>query len=86
MTTVVNVRVDNCDVYVGRPSVWGNPFVVNGMFSRTRAIAAFEAWIKEKPELLARLHELRGKRLGCYCKPLSCHGDVLARLADEVMA
>jgi len=30
------------------------------------------------------LPELIGKRLGCYCKPLLCHGDVLAKLLQEV--
>jgi hypothetical protein len=26
----------------------------------------------------SRVHELAGKRLGCFCKPALCHGDVLA--------
>jgi len=26
---------------------------------------------------------LRGKILGCYCAPLACHGDILARIANE---
>jgi hypothetical protein len=30
------------------------------------------------------LHELKGKRLGCYCKPKRCHGDFLANLADDL--
>ena len=25
-----------------------------------------------------RVHELYGKTLGCTCKPLACHGDVIA--------
>jgi hypothetical protein len=35
-----------------------------------------------QPELMAALGEIRGKVLGCWCKPAACHGDVLARLAD----
>jgi len=27
--------------------------------------------------------ELKGKTLGCWCKPYQCHGDVLAELADK---
>lgn len=27
-TTVVNVRTETCDVYIGRPSKWGNPFLI----------------------------------------------------------
>ena len=36
--------------------------------------------------LLDQLHELKGKVLGCYCKPLACHGDILAELADAELA
>ena len=28
------------------------------------------------------LGELRGKELGCWCKPKACHGDVLKELVD----
>jgi hypothetical protein len=28
--------------------------------------------------------ELKGKTLGCFCKPLACHGDVLAYIADSI--
>ena len=27
--------------------------------------------------------DLRGKTLGCFCVPLSCHGHVLARVANS---
>ena len=26
--------------------------------------------------------ELKGKVLGCWCKPASCHGDVIAEIID----
>ena len=35
------------------------------------------------PELLKAIPELKGKRLGCYCAPQSCHGDILAELANR---
>jgi hypothetical protein len=89
-TTVVNRLREPFDVYIGRPSVWGNPFshlpfdtlATVRVPTLADAIAAYEVWILLQPALLARLHELRGKRLGCWCKPGLCHGDVLARLAD----
>ena len=31
---------------------------------------------------LARIQELEGKVLGCWCKPQDCHGDVLVELID----
>lgn len=37
-------------------------------------------WTTDLPN---QLSELRGKRLGCYCKPLRCHGDFLAKLVNE---
>ena len=30
------------------------------------------------------LGELRGKILGCWCKPKPCHGDILVKLVEEV--
>lgn len=81
---VVNIRRARCDIYVGRGSKWGNPFShLTGGMTRREAIESYEAWLKDQPELMAALPELRGKVLGCYCKPDPCHGDVLARLANE---
>lgn len=79
------------DVYIGRGSKWGNPFshlkntsAPYPVDSREDAIRAYEVWILEQPELLAAAKiELKDKILGCYCKPLDCHGDVLMRIANE---
>jgi hypothetical protein len=39
--------------------------------------------LRDRPELIERARrELKGKRLGCYCAPKPCHGDVLARVAE----
>lgn len=83
-TTVVKVNNRTCDVYIGRPSKWGNPFYVGRDGSRAEVIRKYEEWILQQPELLSSLSELKGKRLGCHCKPLACHGDVLAKLADAL--
>jgi hypothetical protein len=69
-------------VYIGRPSIWGNPFVIGRDGDRAEVIRKYEAWLMRHPRLLARVAELRGKVLGCFCAPLPCHGDVLARLAE----
>lgn len=89
-TRVVNRRVDRFDVYIGRPSKWGNPFSHKEdtlaqfkVKNRAAALAAYEEWIRTQPELLAALSELKDKVLGCWCKPKACHGDILARLADN---
>ncbi len=71
-------------VYIGRPSKWGNPFVVGKHGARGECIAHYREWIKTQPQLQADAkRELRGKVLVCFCKPLACHGDVLAEIADS---
>jgi hypothetical protein len=80
-TTVVH-RSEEHDVFIGRPSRWGNPFVIGRDGSRAVVIARYRDWLCSRPELLADLPALRGKRLGCFCAPEPCHGDVLAELAD----
>jgi hypothetical protein len=71
------------DVYIGRPSKWGNPFVIGRDGTREEVIQKFEEYLDGSPELLADLHELKGKTLGCFCSPKACHGDVLSRRANK---
>lgn len=80
---VVHVATRTHDVYIGRPSKWGNPFVIGRDGDRAEVIAKFDAWLDTQPQLLAALPELHGKVLGCFCAPLPCHGDVLARRAQS---
>jgi len=83
---VVNKYHSAYDVYIGRGSKWGNPFRIGPDGNREEVIAKYETYIRNKPELLAQITELIGKTLGCFCAPLPCHGDVLARLAEENMS
>jgi hypothetical protein len=72
------------DVYIGRPSRWGNPFVKGRDGTRDEVIAKYAVWIRTQPQLLADLPELACKTLGCWCMPTqSCHGDVLLALLEE---
>ncbi len=81
---VVHCKKNKFDVYIGRPSAWGNPFVMGRDGSRSEVIAKYDAWLETQPELKARAKaELRGKVLACWCKPLACHGDTLVRIANE---
>lgn len=91
-TRVVNMRKEAFDVYIGRGrgSPWGNPYSHRAgtlakyvVLTPGEAITRYEAYLRNTPELLARLHELKGKRLGCWCKPNPCHGDVLVKLVEE---
>lgn len=67
-------------VHIGRPSKWGNPFRIGVDGTRREVIEKYRDHVLNSPELLASLNELRGKDLGCWCKPLPCHGDVLEEL------
>jgi hypothetical protein len=70
-------------VYIGRPSIWGNPFVIGKDGTRDEVIAKFEAYIRTRPDLLAQLSKLAGRDVVCWCAPAHCHGDVLVRMANE---
>ena len=70
-------------VYVGRPTKWGNPFVIGRDGTREAVIAKYRAWILRQPALMAALPELRGKDLVCWCAPERCHAEVLIELANR---
>lgn len=84
MWPVVHFAHHYCDVYVGRPSKFGNPFRVGVDGTRSEVIAMYENWLISQPILLRDVcRELRGKILGCHCSPRECHADVLARIANN---
>lgn len=80
-------------VYVGRPSKWGNSFVVgpDEMHGQVRtadiAVAYFRAWMLRPHQWLLpappEVSELTGKDLACWCPIGSpCHADVLLEIAN----
>lgn len=96
---VVHNKRSAHDVYIGRPSLWGNPFshlpksaAEVKVANRDEAVAAFRDWLagarfqEVEPDrrllILQHVSQLKGKVLGCWCAPQSCHGDVLAELAN----
>jgi hypothetical protein len=90
MSKVVHCKKEKYDVYIGRPSKWGNPFSYKEktlakfkVNNKEESIRAYRQWILNNPELLSQLHELEGKILGCWCKPYSCHGDILIELLER---
>lgn len=83
MGSVVNLRKDKYDVYIGRGSKWGNMFVMGRDGNRDEVIDKYERKIRKDEYLMSCLGELEDKVLGCYCKPLRCHGDILIKLLDE---
>jgi hypothetical protein len=91
------VVVVGCDVYIGRAmyqggwslpgSKWANPFrLLRDQSNRVQVLVDYENHVRSTPELMGALPELGGKRLGCWCAPLPCHGDVLVRLLSAQSA
>lgn len=107
MTSVVRIRrkngiiIQDCDLYIGRrmsqggwnlpQSKWANPFKISDECSRAESLKKFEAYVRSRSDLMNSLHELEGKRLGCWCvysvekdvREEMCHGQVLIRLLKE---
>lgn len=83
MPTLVVNQKSQSDVYIGRPSIWGNPFIIGDHGTRAEVIEKYRQHILNSPELLKLIPTLKDKVLGCWCKPDACHGDVLAELADR---
>ena len=88
MAKVVNKRNQQYDVYIGRGSVWGNPFVMGKDGTREDVIEKFRMYAREKyisgewtDDIIL---ELYGKRLGCFCAPKPCHGDVLVEAVNKI--
>lgn len=78
--------------YVGRPSIYGNPFShlprTRAKFrvkTRDEAIQAYDAWLQKQlsinPKFLDGLRD--AVALVCWCAPLACHGDILAEELDS---
>jgi len=93
---VVHIKKEAYDVYIGRGSIFGNPYThlsLNNTMakfhvsSREEAIEKYKEYlyakIIEDNKFLTELLKLKNKTLGCFCKPKSCHGDVIKELLDN---
>ena len=83
MTKIVHCKKEKYDIYIGRPSKWGNPFEVGKDGTRKEVIEKYKKYILSNKKLLNSLYELEEKTLGCWCKPKPCHGDVLVDLINK---
>ena len=70
-------------IYIGRPSVWGNPFSIGKDGNREEVIYKYRNYINENEELKNKARQLlRDKNLICFCAPKACHGDILLEIAN----
>ena len=79
-------------MYVGRPTLWGNPFthltsnLATRVESRKEAVSLYKDWIyKPQQDWIrqAAKKELKGKDLVCWCAPAECHAEILMEIANE---
>lgn len=94
---IVNMRAKPYDVYIGRAGkgrdgYFGNPFQLTNyrdQVERARVLSQFTEWFNSRvvadAEYAQRVLNLRGRRCGCFCKPLPCHGDVMALWVENAM-
>lgn len=79
-------------VYVGRPSIWGNPWRADDSMTADECVRRYREWLRgefptvcprRRARILRDLHRLRGVDLACWCPvDQACHADVLLRMAN----
>lgn len=96
-TRIINLKItkvsnkdngDSYDVYIGRGTLWGNPYQIGKEGTRDEVIAKFaydfeKRFLKLPEKFDENIEKLRGKTLGCHCKPAACHGDVIANYLNS---
>lgn len=100
IATLINIhhnKLDKSYVYIGRNGTdesFGNPFVLSEQGTRKEVCKLYEEWLRgysftefnqiQRKWILDNLHTLKGKKLGCFCKPKQCHGEILIKLLNEI--
>jgi len=78
-------------IYIGRVNVrkklpespFANPFKLSSNLSSERIKVVYDYFyhfytkMKSESDFLEKVLALRGKTLGCWCKPYICHGDII---------
>lgn len=94
-TTVVNIYKSpySYNIYIGRAGkgqdgYFGNPFKLSADEPRGATLDRYKIYFDNRiatdPEFKQRIHELKGKVLGCFCKPSACHGDIIVNYLNNL--
>ena len=98
MPRVVNLRKEKCTKRIDRSTGFGNPFSIGPDGDRDEVCNMHQAWLedwivygreiivngKSNKWVIEHLSELKDEVVGCFCKPLRCHGDFLVILVDRM--
>ena len=86
-TKVVNVYKEPYDICIMRPNILGNPFMIGRDGSREEVIIKHKEYmlnrIKWNKQYLNAVLNLKGKKIGCCCTPLACHGDNYVEFLED---
>lgn len=92
MCEVVNLNEQSYDIYIGRAkninliNKFGNPFIIGKDGNRDEVIEKYRVYLINQIKIgnitKSELKNMYGKKLGCFCKPLKCHGDILKEFID----
>ena len=92
-TEAVNLYKEPYDVYIGREGkgksgYFGNPFKLEKGESRGATLDRFKKYFLDRIEIdlefKSKILELKGKKLGCFCKPNACHGDIISEYLNNL--
>ena len=83
--------------YAGRPTLWGNLWVLGPDGTRDEVCDRYDTWLRtgrdfghpeateaRRQAILASLPALRDKTLSCWCSPSRCHCETLIALIAEL--
>ncbi|EKS7774914.1 DUF4326 domain-containing protein [Edwardsiella ictaluri] len=90
LTTVTNKdRDNNYDIYIGRGSIWGNPYQIGIDGDRDEVIRKYKydfdrGFLRPFDDIDKNINEIKGKVIACHCKPLKCHGDIIADYVNSI--
>ncbi len=84
---IVNKYKEKYTHYIGRGSIFGNPFRIGKDGNRTEVIEQYAHYLS-RPEamiIVDRIYDLpEDAILGCYCHPKACHGEIIIKIWKEL--
>ena len=87
MTQIVNIKHEKCEVFCGRGSIFGNPYVIGRDGTREHVINRYREWfafLLKDATFVRELRKLKGKKLGCFCVPDNdCHVRIIKEWLDS---
>lgn len=92
-TKIVNLYKESYDVYIGRAGkgqdgYFGNPIRLKSDESRGSTLEKYKEYfynrLQNDKEFKEKIHSLKDKTLGCFCKPNACHGDIIKEYLDNL--